>query len=246
MASAPIPFTDVGRGYTIVTQVTPSTPNSAAAEQNPLQKFLKGEPKAMGVVQIMITLLMILFGIVMMFPPQTISVFSGVVFWGSLIHISAGSLAVSASNKLNVCVISATLVLNILSTIAAGIAIIMLSLDLMFHWMHYDCFDIEYNDECRYNYIAVSRTEGISGVLLVFSLLQFVVSIVVSAFTCKATCSDQPTLNIFNVVPNSASGVQMVPSNSAYQAQLMDNTMSTVEYHVESPRAYCVKGKADN
>ncbi|XP_053354840.1 membrane-spanning 4-domains subfamily A member 4A-like [Clarias gariepinus] len=210
MTSASIPFTDVGRGYTIV---TPLTTNSAAAEQNPLQKFLKGEPKAMGVVQIMIALLTILLGIVMTFPPQAISVFSGVVFWGSLI-------------------ISAALVLNILGTIAAGIAIIMLSLDFVFGPMTPGCYYYRDKNECI---LALSRTKGISGVLLVFSLLQYVVSIVVSAFTCKATCSNQPTLNVINVVPNSASGGKMVPSNSAYQAQLMDNTMSTVEYHEESP-----------
>ncbi|KAF5896756.1 membrane-spanning 4-domains subfamily A member 4A-like, partial [Clarias magur] len=160
MASAPIPLTDVS--YTIVNQVAPS---SAAAEQNPLQKFLKGEPKAMGVVQIMIALLIILFGIVMTFPAHNISVFSGVVFWGSLIHIIAGSLAVSASNKLNACVIRAALVLNILSTIAAGIAIIILSLDLVMDPVRYACYYDHGTYGCSYGYLALV-VQAIIGVLV--------------------------------------------------------------------------------
>ncbi|KAF5887029.1 membrane-spanning 4-domains subfamily A member 8-like, partial [Clarias magur] len=46
----------------------------------------------------------------------------------------------------------ATLVLNILSTIAAGIAIIMLSLDFLFDPMPYGCYYYHYNHICRYDY----------------------------------------------------------------------------------------------
>ncbi|XP_053354839.1 membrane-spanning 4-domains subfamily A member 4A-like [Clarias gariepinus] len=245
MASPQIPLNDLGHGCTIVTQVVPSTTVSVVAEQNlsqiqsPLKKFLKGEPKALGVVQIMIALLTILFGIVMMFPAQTIqttSVNSGVVFWGSLIHISAGSLAVSASNKLNVCKVRAALVLNIFSTIAAGITVIILSVDLL-HGPVYDCYDY-HGYECRYNYIAASLFNGITGVLLIFSLLQFAVSIAVSAFTCKATCTDQPTLNIINVVQNPASGVPVVISNPAYHAQPGVRTINDMP-RSSSPPVYC-------
>ncbi|XP_053353798.1 membrane-spanning 4-domains subfamily A member 4A-like [Clarias gariepinus] len=254
MASPQIPLNDLGHGCTIVTQVVPSTTVSVVAEQNlsqiqsPLKKFLKGEPKALGVVQIMIALLTILFGIVMMFPAQTASVFSGVVFWGSLIHISAGSLAVSASNKLNVCKVKAALVLNIFSTIAAGITVIMLSMDLL-HGPVYNCYynDYYYGYGCRYNYIAASFSNGITGVLLLFSLLQFAVSITVSAFTCKATCTDQPTLNIINVVQNPASGVPVVISNPAYHAQPGVHTINDMPRSSSPPVYYGnINGTLDN
>ncbi|XP_053354575.1 membrane-spanning 4-domains subfamily A member 8-like [Clarias gariepinus] len=247
MASAPIPFSNVGSGYTIVTQVVPS---STAAEQNSsqtqrqLQKFLKGEPKVLGAVQIMIGLLTILFGIVKVVPRCSMSVFSGVVFWGSLFHIIAGSLAVSASNKLNVCVVKATMGLNIFSTIAAGIAIIMLSIDfLISHHCYYDN-----NNNYKYD-IAQGLTNGISGVLLVFSLLQFAVSIAVSAFTCKATCTDQSTLNIINVVQNPDSGVSAISSIPAYQAQPGVSTMGAGGMSappMKNPPAYYQKGEAVN
>ncbi|XP_053354573.1 membrane-spanning 4-domains subfamily A member 8-like [Clarias gariepinus] len=251
MASAPIPLNNVGSGYRIVTQVVPSSTVPVAAEQNssqtqsPLQKFLKGEPKVLGAVQIMIGLLTILFGIVMAVPGWTISVFSGVVFWGSLIHISAGSLAVSASNKLNACVVRATMVLNIFTAIAAGIAIIILSIDLV---IPHGCYYYGYSYSCA-DYIARSRTNGISGVLLVFSLLQLAISIAVSAFTCKATCTDQPTLNIINVVQNPDSGVSAVSSIPAYQAQPGVSTVGAGAMSsppMENPPAYCEKGEAYN
>ncbi|KAM9483437.1 membrane-spanning 4-domains subfamily A member 8-like [Clarias gariepinus] len=232
MASAPIPLTNVGSGYTIVTQVVPTSTASATSGQNssqvqsPLQKFLKGEPKALGTVQIMIGVITILFGIVLAVNPISISVSTGVVFWGSLFHISAGSLAVSGSNKLNACVVKATLGVNILSTVATGIAIILFSLDLAFMPLFSSHF-------------AESRTSGITGVLLVFSLLQFAVSIAISAFTCKATCNDKPTLNIINVVSNPESAVPVVGSFPAYQAQAGAVTMSSPP--VESPPAYSEK-----
>ncbi|XP_053354065.1 membrane-spanning 4-domains subfamily A member 8-like [Clarias gariepinus] len=252
MASAPIPLNNVGGGYTIVTQVIPSStagttvePNSSRV-QSPLQKFLKGEPKALGTVQIMIGLLTILFGIVMAVHPWTISVYSGVVFWGSLLHIIAGSLAVAASNKLHACAVKAAMVLNIISLIAAGIAIIFFSLDLVIGPLSRPCFSHDDWYTCGPNGIAVSRTNGITGVLLVFSLLHFVISIIISAFTCKATCSYQPTLNIINVVPNPESGVPVVSSIPAYQAQLGLSAVNAVSMSVppmESPPAYCEKSQ---
>ncbi|KAF5896760.1 membrane-spanning 4-domains subfamily A member 4A-like, partial [Clarias magur] len=212
MTRASLPLTNVGSGYTIVTKVVPSLTVPAAAEQNSpqtqsqLQNFLKGEPKALGVVQIMIGVLTILFGIVLIGSTLIFSVLSGIVFWGSLVHIIAGSLAVSASNKLHACVVKAALGMNIFSTIAAGTAIAFFSLDFAMGPLDY------------YGY-HLSRSEGITGVLIVFSLLQFAVSIAVLVFTFKAFCPNQPTLNTITVVPNSASGVLVVSSIPAYQAQ---------------------------
>ncbi|KAK2857402.1 hypothetical protein Q7C36_005321 [Tachysurus vachellii] len=210
MASAPVPFTNVGSGYTVVTQVIPSS----TAEQNstqtlsPLRKFLKGEPKALGTVQIMIGLLTLLFGIVSATFHESGIIFTGVVFWSPVFHIISGSLAVSASNKLNSCVVKATLILNIFSTLSAGITIIFLFLDLIFGSYRYSYYDDSYG----YNYYtSESMGQGISGVLLVFTLLQFCISIALSAFACKATCTSEPTVNFINVVPNPESFAPSAP-----------------------------------
>ncbi|ROI89228.1 Membrane-spanning 4-domains subfamily A member 8 [Anabarilius grahami] len=113
-----------------------------------LQAFLKGQPKALGTVQIMIGLWTLLLGIVSTLFAESITVFSGIVYWGSLIYISAGSLCIAAENKLNS---------------PSGLCLILF-------W-------------------------GISGVSLIFAVLQFIISIYLSAFACKATscccCSPQ-------------------------------------------------------
>ncbi|KAL6455680.1 hypothetical protein MHYP_G00355310 [Metynnis hypsauchen] len=81
-------------------------------------------------VQIMIGFFTLLLGVVINLKMPAITVFSGIVFLGSLVYISSGSLAVSASNKLHSCVVKGALCMNVLSTIIAGINIILLSLDL--------------------------------------------------------------------------------------------------------------------
>ncbi|XP_053493187.1 membrane-spanning 4-domains subfamily A member 4A isoform X2 [Ictalurus furcatus] len=193
----------------------------------------------------MIGSLTILFGIVMAIYPQTISVYSGVTFWGSLLHIAAGALAVSASNKLNACVVKGAMVVNIFSTLAAGIAIIMLSLDMVFGTFYRPCYYYDYSSACLINYITESRTSGISGVLLVFSLLQFAISIAISVFTCKATCTNEPTLNIISVVANPEGCVPVVSSFPAHHAQPGDSTMNALAMS-SAPPAYSEKSQPGN
>ncbi|XP_017548368.2 membrane-spanning 4-domains subfamily A member 12-like [Pygocentrus nattereri] len=93
-----------------------------------LVKFLKGEPKALGTVQIMIGLFTILSAFVVI---TSAFVGSGISFWGALIYISTGSLTIAAENKLNPCLVKASLGMNVISAVTAGIAIFILCADLV-------------------------------------------------------------------------------------------------------------------
>ncbi|KAI4875860.1 hypothetical protein NFI96_034113, partial [Prochilodus magdalenae] len=163
MANIAMPLSNKGNGDTIGTQVIPSSittqPGQMISTGGPFQRFLKGEPKALGV--------------------------------------------------------RGALLMNVVSTISAGIAIILLSVDLSTERLVRFCNDGYYsNDVCRHPGL---RT-GIVGVLLVFSIMQFVISICISAFACKATCSKEPAVDIV-VVPDGVEGQPVVSPSPVHNNQ---------------------------
>ncbi|XP_069477429.1 membrane-spanning 4-domains subfamily A member 4A-like isoform X1 [Ambystoma mexicanum] len=85
----------IGNGMCVITQYNPSG-NAYPAEQSAqmvqtagfLWRFIKGEPKALGVVQIMIGIMNILLGGILVatgYPP--IAIICGVVFWGGILVV---------------------------------------------------------------------------------------------------------------------------------------------------------------
>ncbi|XP_067284442.1 membrane-spanning 4-domains subfamily A member 4A-like [Pseudorasbora parva] len=207
---------------TVVIQVNPQVAQNAvidtdghqvrgAYRNTALTEFFKAQPKALGTVQIMIGVVCFLFGIIRTNILDHIPAIeiSGINFWGSLIYISAGSLSVAARNKLHPCVVKASLGMNVISAITAGIAIVLMSFEISGS-VYYGCY-YDYNNYSREYNSHYSNTRemclkfkgydlGISGILLVFSVLQFIISICISGFACKATSSTDFT--VVNVALN--------------------------------------------
>ncbi|XP_066521256.1 membrane-spanning 4-domains subfamily A member 5-like isoform X1 [Hoplias malabaricus] len=210
MSAPAVPLTHTGPGYTAVNHMVSLDSATAQTRQNPpsynpLQRFLRREPKALGTFQIMTGLITVLLGIVLITHNNPlIIIFSGIFLWGSSLYITAGALAVSVNNKSTTCHVIGCLVMNVLSAIAAGIAIIFLSLDIVY-WHRRSC-GFQHGQYDTYNpfqrdCLSMVLGDGILGVLLVFTAVQLIVSICISAFACKVCCCNKQMVNV-TVVAN--------------------------------------------
>ncbi|XP_016348829.1 membrane-spanning 4-domains subfamily A member 12-like [Sinocyclocheilus anshuiensis] len=98
-----------------------------------LKGFFKAQSKALGTVQIMIGAMVFILGIVLttnVYNYSAILDCSGITYWGSLIYISAGSLSVDAQNKRHPYVVKDFLGMNVFSAVTAGIAILLMGIQL--------------------------------------------------------------------------------------------------------------------
>ncbi|XP_067266321.1 membrane-spanning 4-domains subfamily A member 4A-like [Chanodichthys erythropterus] len=189
---------------TIVIQINPQAAQSAVicddgqeiSHNTALEGFFKAQPKALGVVQIMIGVTVFLFGIVRttdVYNFPAVSLFSGITYWGSLVNISAGSLSVAAQNKLHPCVVKSCLVMNVLSAVTAGLAILLVSMEIGLgsETTKYRNCPKTYDRTEDFMCIMYERYDlGVLGIFLVFSILQFIISICISVFACKATSNN--------------------------------------------------------
>ncbi|XP_066520176.1 membrane-spanning 4-domains subfamily A member 4A-like [Hoplias malabaricus] len=268
MATATAPDSDQRHGFMVVTQVVPSSAagqNGAGANigvpnygvpivtsvsniqhvaQGQLQKFLRVQPKALGTIQIMIGVLNLLFGIMMAATMLSFSVYSGVSFWGGIIFIVTGSLSVAAENHINSCLVKGSLGMNVLSTISAGIGIIFFILDFVVdvsYYNYYFCYNGSY-EACQVYHLFQSRSYGTSGILLVFCILQFIISIILSSFGCKATCSTEPMVSVVAVPSNQPGCCSVInpfyPQSGQRDAFYITNPAVNVSPSPANPPAY--------
>ncbi|KAG8125467.1 putative Membrane-spanning 4-domains subfamily A member 12-like protein [Naja naja] len=189
-ASGAIPYPQYGAQQLGISTSGPQQ----VIQKGPLERFLKAEPKVLGAVQIMIGLIHIGFGAISLclFPSYylTLSGYGGYPFWGGIFFISSGSVCVAAANSPKRHLVRSSVGLNITSALMAlsGIALYICELSLSSSYLSYGH---QYK-----TYSLISIGYGLSGVLLLFSMLEFCIAVSLAHFGCQENCcSDtQPTM----------------------------------------------------
>ncbi|MBZ3869541.1 Membrane-spanning 4-domains subfamily A member 4A [Sciurus carolinensis] len=173
-----VPQITLEGGPALQSLVQPVTLRSYLWKDMP-EKFLKGEPKVLGVVQILVAVINLSLGIIMMTAtlpfhgPDPISVYIGYTVWGSV--LVRGSLG-----------------LNIFSAVlaSAGILINAFSVTIFaFYLYHYS----QTFENCQ---MTRSILIGLDGVVLILSVLEFFIAVTLSAFGCKVTCCNPSGVSI--------------------------------------------------
>ncbi|XP_073453245.1 membrane-spanning 4-domains subfamily A member 4A-like isoform X2 [Aquarana catesbeiana] len=169
------------------------------------QTFLKGKPKALGILVIVAAILEIGLGIASVFTSFTITFPSGIPFWGPVFYIIAASLTLAAQKKPNICLIKGSLSLNIISSIFSMVAVILNIADLA----TLRCYSYSYgyygNSGYNYNYYEAQRqcqqklngAYAVISLLLVINLLLFCVTVSTSVFECRSLSKVQSVTQVF-------------------------------------------------
>ncbi|XP_069088986.1 membrane-spanning 4-domains subfamily A member 4A-like [Pleurodeles waltl] len=161
------------------------------------RRFMRGEPKALGVVQILLGLIQITLGALLLNNPFSgVYPISGLPFWGAPFYIISGALSVAAEKKGTTGLVRGSMAMNIVSTIITLPAIIIISIDIVFVSFNLSdssaCYiSIPGNDgqSClSYQAGLVAQQRGIDALALMLSLLELWITLSTSIFACKAVC----------------------------------------------------------
>ncbi|XP_006002705.1 high affinity immunoglobulin epsilon receptor subunit beta [Latimeria chalumnae] len=186
-----------GSNSTTITPLPPSTQESTE-EVNELTKrrqafrdFLKVEPKALGVVLILLGIFQVMLG----FPLKIIHASVMADIWTSisigLLFLLSGILSVMSENDPKEQYVKACCVSNIVGAIVAVLGIIAYSMGLSYIRSIENDDEINEVDERYYYRYYVSKAEAIMGLVLAYSTAGLILQIVVSVFAYKGLQSSR-------------------------------------------------------
>lgn len=157
----------------------------------PAQRAFK-EGRVLGALQILLGLVHIGLGIILGTIPQmyytAVSFYGGYPFWGGIMFLITGSLTVSSDNlPSSSCLRNGSLGLNIVSAIFSLVGIALFIADLS--------INVKYINSNYYPYYDMFGISGaaISGVLFIFSLLEFSIACTCAHFGCQLIHDSQNT-----------------------------------------------------
>ncbi|KAM5140483.1 membrane-spanning 4-domains subfamily A member 4A-like [Mantella aurantiaca] len=159
-----------------------NNPANTVMTQSPAfhQEFLKGKPKSLGVILIVVGILHIGMGIGQLYTSFQNAGIIGIPFWGAIFNIIAGSLSVAAVSKPSMCLIKGSLGLSIVLSIFSVTGVLLNIADFLYpfyntlSYCYYDCSGL------------LTGGHVLRGLFILTYLLQFSVSVSLSVFACRA------------------------------------------------------------
>ncbi|XP_058052437.1 membrane-spanning 4-domains subfamily A member 4A-like isoform X1 [Ahaetulla prasina] len=185
----------------------PGSPSSTTQADLPvpLKKFFQGKPLALGITQIFIGIIGIIFGIILDVADVYLMEYFIIKmpYWSGILYIISGSLAVAAARNPKIPLVQGALAMNVISALTAGIGIIFLGLTIPYYRHHflYLCFvsGNESEEKCRE---IVGIIDGILAVLTVFNLLELCIATSFASFGCKMLCRNAFTETVVVIYQN--------------------------------------------
>lgn len=156
------------------------------------EKFLKGEPKVLGAIQVMIAFINFSLGIIIILnrvSERFMSVLLLAPFWGSIMFIFSGSLSIAAGVKPTKAMIISSLSVNTISSVLAVAASIIGVISVISGVFR--------------QFRSQPAIASLDVLMTILNMLEFCIAVSVSAFGCKASCC------------NSSEVLVVLPSNSA-------------------------------
>ncbi|XP_073512870.1 membrane-spanning 4-domains subfamily A member 4A-like isoform X3 [Phyllobates terribilis] len=195
-------------GVVIISQVRPQndqgngpeeveTGNAPANMPKQVVTFYRGEPEVLGITQIFSGIVLISFDIAMIiastFPG--ILFYSGVPIWSGILFIISGSLSVAASVKPKAGKVTSSLVMQIITSVAATCGIIIaisehiLLLHIFTPTLHSTyCAYYKSDIQCLGTFSPLDIHYGFLSLNLILSVLVFSISVSTSVFACRTVC----------------------------------------------------------
>ncbi|KAG9466643.1 hypothetical protein GDO78_016324, partial [Eleutherodactylus coqui] len=192
-------------GSVVISQVRPQNaegqPHNAPANiPKPLVRFYSGEPEVLGTTQIFVGIILLSIGIVFVIlehrsdEPRIVTL-SGVPIWSGILFIISGSLSVSASRKPTAGKITASLVINIFSSLFASSGVIMSAHDVgtehsyrIQYWTLTYCAYYSNDPLCIGAFTPWPVGGGLLSYVLLLFLLMLCISLSTSVFACRTVC----------------------------------------------------------
>ncbi|XP_066462279.1 membrane-spanning 4-domains subfamily A member 4A-like [Eleutherodactylus coqui] len=188
-------------GCVAISQVRPQNAegqchNAPANMPKPLIRFYSGEPEVLGTTQIFVGILLLSISMVLIVEstltgPKDVTV-TGLPIWSAILFIISGSLSVSASRKPTAGKVTASLVMNIFSSLAAACGVIISAIDIQSYVLPYQrwTFCAYYNNDpqCLGEFDPLTARRGLVSYVLLLFLLMLCISLSTSVFACKTVC----------------------------------------------------------